>query len=60
MELGGYLGRSPGNGSSKGSGRTGALQIILDSSGIALILLTEKGDALPHLEVNHTLDLAYY
>jgi len=24
------------------------------------LLLTEKGDALPHLEGNHTLDLAYY
>ena len=24
------------------------------------MLLTEKGDALPHLEGNHTLDLAYY
>ena len=34
--------------------------MILDSSVIALILLTEEGEALRHLEDNHTLDLAYY
>lgn len=34
--------------------------MILDSSAIALILLTEKGDALEHLEGKDTLDLARY